>query len=536
MKDYLKKFSSIFHSPGIAATVCWSKCVHLRVFLICVLTVVATICSLGFTIATKELVDGAVSSNMDAIRCFGILLGVLILARHLLNAAIALLRVKAAADLQKSLQGMMVRELLSKEYPGIKGYHSGELVNRVFSDVSVIKNGVMNILPHCVGIVVSFVGAAAILISMDWRFVIFMIAGGVLGLILVLLFRNPMKQQHKRMQESEGALHATMQETLENIRLIKASVSEERSSGRIAQEQEALATQQVRQGIFSFCMNSSMGLIFDLSWLFCMIWGCVNIYHGNLTYGSLAAMIQLIGRIQGPIANAVSIASEVYGVTSSAERLLEEVIQHHGRHAKRLSEPVCDLARALVVPVLRLVILHAAALNRPAEEVPVCHHVRANAHNAELPDGAVNVALCQIVQHVRQALFREVFVEFVECVRVSACCAFHRGLQQRGQHRQLARLRDRKVLAVANRNTPEVVLRVVGKLLVIFLVLFVPVVQRIERCCQNCRNSHPANRPVSRRSRSRLSGFCILRGDPSRKLVQALYAGVEERNHLVQIA
>ena len=323
MKDYLKKFSSIFHSPGIAATVCWSKCVHLRVFLICVLTVVATICSLGFTIATKELVDGAVSSNMDAIRCFGILLGVLILARHLLNAAIALLRMKASADLQKSLQGMMVRELLSKEYPGIKGYHSGELVNRVFSDVSVIKNGVMNILPHCVGIVVSFVGAAAILISMDWRFVIFMIAGGVLGLILVLLFRNPMKQQHKRMQESEGALHATMQETLENIRLIKASVSEERSSGRIAQEQEALATQQVRQGIFSFCMNSSMGLVFDLSWLFCMIWGCVNIYHGNLTYGSLAAMIQLIGRIQGPIANAVSIASEVYGVTSSAERLLE---------------------------------------------------------------------------------------------------------------------------------------------------------------------------------------------------------------------
>ena len=73
MKDYLKKFSSIFHSPGIAATVRWSKCVHLRVFLICVLTVVATICSLGFTIATKELVDGAVSSNMDAIRCFGIL-------------------------------------------------------------------------------------------------------------------------------------------------------------------------------------------------------------------------------------------------------------------------------------------------------------------------------------------------------------------------------------------------------------------------------------------------------------------------------
>jgi len=75
--------------------------------------------------------------------------------------------------------------------------------------------------------------------------------------------------------------------------------------------------------MFSFWMNNSMGLVFELSWLFCMIWGCINIYHGKLTYGSLAAMIQLIGRIQGPIANALSMASQAYGVTSSAERLLE---------------------------------------------------------------------------------------------------------------------------------------------------------------------------------------------------------------------
>ena len=323
MKENLKKIISVFHSPGIAATARWSKCVHLRVVLICVITVISTVASLGFTIATKGLVDGAVSSNMGSLRRFAIYLAALILFRHALSAATALLRVKASADLQMSMQSMLVKEILSKAYPGLKGYHSGELVNRVFSDMSVIKNGVMNILPNFISIVVSFVGAAAILIAMDWHFVILMLVGGLIGLALVLLFRNPMKRRHKRMQEAEGALHATMQETLENIRLIKASVSEERAANRISGQQENLSGEQVRQGIFSFWMNNSMGLVFDFSWLFCMIWGCVNIYHGNLTYGSLAAMIQLIGRIQGPIANAVSIASQVYGVTSSAERLLE---------------------------------------------------------------------------------------------------------------------------------------------------------------------------------------------------------------------
>ena len=323
MLESLGKIKSMFHSPGIAAVVRWSKPLHLKIVLICILTSVTTVCSLFFTLATRGLVDGAVSSNMGALRKYAILLGIIILIQHALSAGRALLRTHASAALQESLQGMLVTELLSKDYASIKGYHSGELVNRVFSDLSVIKNGVMNILPNFINIAVSFVGAAAILIYMDWHFVILMAAGGLLGLGLVLLFRNPMKKRHKRMQEAEGALHAHVQETLENIRLIKSSVSENRARDTLRIYQKNLKEEQIKQGMFSFRMNDSMGLVFDFSWLICMIWGCTNIFRGNLTYGSLAAMLQLIGRIQGPIANAVSIAGQVYGVISSSERVLE---------------------------------------------------------------------------------------------------------------------------------------------------------------------------------------------------------------------
>ncbi len=48
-----------------------------------------------------------------------------------------------------------------------------------------------------------------------------------------------------------------------------------------------------------------------------------EIYYGTFTYGSLAALIQLVGRIRTPIANAISLASQAYGVVASAERLQE---------------------------------------------------------------------------------------------------------------------------------------------------------------------------------------------------------------------
>ena len=323
MKENIEKVKNIFRSPATAAIFKWSKCVHFQVVLICLMTVTTTLISLGITLTTRGLIDGAISFHTSAVVKYGTILGVLFLIQRVIAVTLALLRTETSSTLQKKLQGMLTEEILTKDYASLRGFHSGNLVNRVFSDMAVVRDGVVSTLPSFVSIGVSFFGAAAILISMDWRFVILLLVGGVMGLSLVLLFRNPMKRRHKRMQEAEAALHATTQESLENIRLIKASVSENRTLGQIRKRQETLRKEQVRQGRFSTVMNHSMGMVFDMSWFFCMIWGCISISRGNLTYGSLAAIIQLIGRIQGPIANAVNLAARAYGVVSSAERLQE---------------------------------------------------------------------------------------------------------------------------------------------------------------------------------------------------------------------
>ena len=323
MNENLKKVKSIFRSPALEAIFKWSRCVHLQVVLICFLTVTTTLLSLGVTLTTRELIDGAISFKTNAVLKYGAILGGLFILQRLIAVSLTFLRIGTSSTLQESLQGMLTEEILTKDYASLRNYHSGNLVNRVFSDMAVVKDGVVSTLPSFVSIGVSFFGAAAILISMDWRFVILLLAGGTMGLGIVLLFRNPMKRRHKRMQEAEAELHATTQESLEYIRLIKASVSENRTLSQIRKRQEILRKEQVRQGRFSTVMNNSMGAVFDMSWFFCMIWGCISISRGNLTYGSLAAIIQLIGRIQGPIANAVNLAARAYGVISSAERLQE---------------------------------------------------------------------------------------------------------------------------------------------------------------------------------------------------------------------
>ena len=323
--DKLKKARKAFTSPALSAIIAWSRPVRWAIVGVSAVSVVSTLLSLGQTLVTKALVDGATGGRVEALWTYGALMVALFAVQRGLSVLTSYVQMRTSATLQRHLQGMVTKAILGKEYASLKAYHSGELVNRVFSDVSVVKGGVMNLLPTLLSTAVSFVGAAAILIAWDWRFVPVMIAAALLGSGVMLAFREPMKRRHKRVQAAEDALHSSTQETMENIRVVKASVSEDRAISGMDGDRDRLVSEQLRNGKLSIALHSGMGAMFDVSRLICYLWGCVKIYRRTFTYGSLAAMISLVGRIQGPIAGGVRLVSQVYGVIASAERLLEVI-------------------------------------------------------------------------------------------------------------------------------------------------------------------------------------------------------------------
>ena len=323
--ENLKKIKQIMTGTALKSVFRWSKCVHGKIVLICLLQSLNTLISLAETLVTKELIDHAVAGQENALWLWGGCLGGLVLAVRLLNYTLSLIRIDTSTRLQYSLHSMITQKIFSRDYRGLAKFHSGEMVRRFFSDAGAVCAGVMGLLPNLISIAVSFFGAAAILLGMDWRFVPLLLLGGLIGLVLMLLLRKPMKERHRRMQEAEDAALSAVQESLENIRLIKASVSENRFARFIGGRREKLRKEQVRQARFSAALNNGLSLVFGMSWLFCMIWGSFSISRGLLTYGALGAVIQLIGRIQDPISDILGLAGQAYGVAASAERL-EELI------------------------------------------------------------------------------------------------------------------------------------------------------------------------------------------------------------------
>ena len=87
MNESIKKLLTIFKSPGLSAAFSWTKMVHGKVALICVLTILRTAGSLALALVTKGLIDGAVSAKTDALWRYGILLVAIIVGTRLLSLA-----------------------------------------------------------------------------------------------------------------------------------------------------------------------------------------------------------------------------------------------------------------------------------------------------------------------------------------------------------------------------------------------------------------------------------------------------------------
>lgn len=323
IREYIKKLIDSLKSPALKKIRQSYAPERGRLILLGVLYAFSAVVSLGFTLVMRELIDAAVAGNFQRLIIFIIALIASILISLGLGYASSVLQAGVRANLLKIMREEAVNKILRKKYAGLSAYHSGELVNRVFSDVSIVAGGVVSIVPPLLNMVIQLVGASLILARLNGFFLLILLAAGIAGTIISYLLRNKMKAFHKETQGAEDKLHARVQETLENVRIIKASGTEERMAHEAGIFQVLFKEAQMRRAKFSAWMGTVMGLVFRGSWVYALLWGCFGIYNGTISYGTLTAILQLVGQVQYPFEGLISTMGTLFGMVSSAERLME---------------------------------------------------------------------------------------------------------------------------------------------------------------------------------------------------------------------
>lgn len=221
------------------------------------------------------------------------------------------------------MRSKLFGEILEKKYNSINKYHSGELMNRITSDIRIITDGITNIMPNVLYFITQFAGAFVVLVLFDWKFTSLFIIAGVVISFITLIFRSKLKSLHKEVQETDGRVRSFFQEAIESMLVVKTFGVEDEFCRKGDKLQRINYDAKMKRRKISIFANAGFGFAFNMGYLFALIWCTLKVCTNAMTYGTLTAVLQLISQIQTPFVSITKVIPQYYAILASAERIME---------------------------------------------------------------------------------------------------------------------------------------------------------------------------------------------------------------------
>lgn len=272
---------------------------------------------------SKNIVNAATKEHsFDRIVYFAVLFLLIIMFQLFLTLVSRSFTERCKARIEVTLRKHILDVVLRKDYQGVTKYHTGEIQNRMTSDVTTISDGFTTILPNLVNFIVRLVCAFVYLVVLDKVFTLVFLVGGILVFAFSFLFRKILKRLHKNVQESEGRVRSFIQEILTSLLVVKSFNVEEKVSGEADELMENNYKTKMKRRLFGIFANAGINTTFNLGYVFALAYGSYRLLHG-LDYGNLVAMLQLVNQIQQPFASLSGMLPKYFALLASAERIIE---------------------------------------------------------------------------------------------------------------------------------------------------------------------------------------------------------------------
>ncbi len=296
-------------------------------FILILVLIVTAISYIGvqFSLVSKSLIDIATNQAAGNLRASVIKLIVCLITQLVLQIVYVRIHITVSGKLTMSIRSELFYKMLSKDYGQVSKIHSGEVLNRLVSDVSLLAEKSTEIIPNVVALVSTVVFSFVALYRLDSKFALCCLVFGPVVLLAAYIYKKKIKTLHLQCRESDGKVRSHLQETIQNFIVVKAFGKESlmrNNSLKLQYENYRLNVKRSTIGIIS---NILFFLAMTVGYYAALAWGVYRLSIGDaaFTFGTLTAILSLVGQIQSPFREIASVLPQVYMVLASTERLIE---------------------------------------------------------------------------------------------------------------------------------------------------------------------------------------------------------------------
>lgn len=225
--------------------------------------------------------------------------------------------------MKNKLQLGFMENMYKKNWLSLNNYKTGDILTRINADVSNIVDIWITVFPNLIALFIQLATAYIILSNYDRTLALLAFIVGPITIIPSFIIGKKLKSIQHNIQKAEGTLSSYINESIQNLIIIKAFNYNTENIKQIDNHQMDRRKFVLQKNRTTAYANFILGLGYQVGFFCALAFGAFRLSTEAITFGTFTAFLQLVSQIQGPIDGLSRTIPQVITSFASIERLEE---------------------------------------------------------------------------------------------------------------------------------------------------------------------------------------------------------------------
>lgn len=289
------------------------------------LGVLTSIMGVGSSYLSKMVMDSINAQQGKYVLIWAVLMGTLSIVTIFIKAKTSMISARISIKVNNEIQSEVFDKILVTDWISMQEFHSGDLLNRLNSDVNTVSSSILGWVPTLITSSVQFLVALTVLLYMDPVMAIIALLSAPVMIILSRTLMKNMRNYNKKMRKVSSEVMSFNEESFQNIQSIKSFDLIELFSDRLKAVQENYRAVFLEYNKFSVYTSSFMSVMGFITSSSCLVWVVYN-YLWKIGFdkmGSVTMLMMVANILSGSFKSLAGLIPSAISATTCAGRIME---------------------------------------------------------------------------------------------------------------------------------------------------------------------------------------------------------------------
>lgn len=229
---------------------------------------------------------------------------------------------KIEIKVDQEIRAEVYDKIMEADWETMHTYHSGDLLNRLNSDVSTVSSSVIGWIPSFLTHMIQFAGAFGIILYYDPVLAVLALLSAPATALCSITLARRMHAYNKKMREVSSEVMTFESESLQNMQLIKSFGITGMYGKKLRDVQNKFRDSKLEYKKFSIKTSYIMSMFGTAVSVLCYCWGVYRLWSGHITYGTMTLFLQMASSLSGTFTSLVYMIPQAISAAASAGRIM----------------------------------------------------------------------------------------------------------------------------------------------------------------------------------------------------------------------